>query len=320
MADFYGVLVEEDVLRGGLDRTGADYSGRLYRDCLEFRAPTPLPAFRVVFVIPVASNLFRAYLSDEPKHISSLALDDVLMADNWSIGLVSGPGSVPVVEKIENVQPQPGTYGPVLLDVDGTTLIYGSIPTAWSVDIRTASPLFEKASYTVVASTSIVSASEGLGMDSTYDRWTNSGPVVVKSNLEILKRPVSTRTGIDFNYDFFQKRLRLDSKNDIDVHSGLEALWKRIVRRLISSRGGFFHLSFYGTGLKVKQPLRVTELTKLQGDIEEQVWQEDEVTEVEVSVQKPAQGVLLVILRIDSNLGTISKTLEVPQEGEFVVS
>lgn len=78
-----------------------------------FLIPAPLPPdslpIQVLLVTPIASNLLRVYLSDEPRHQNALGPNDALNRLLWAISLVSGPlgTTTPVIEQIENPQPQP---------------------------------------------------------------------------------------------------------------------------------------------------------------------------------------------------------------------
>ena len=277
--------------------------------------PVVLPDFRVVFATPIDSNTIRVFFSKEPRHISPLSSTDVLNRLNWVLSIVTGPGKLPEFEKVENAQARPDLVGSV--DDAGTI---GAIPTGWSVDVRTARRILEKTTYLIVASSVIVSAD---GLDSMAaspnDRAEHPGVHVERD--PVRRRPVVVRNaGTDFRYDFFEGRYILDPKADIDVHAGVEFLKKRVIRRLISNPGGFFHLPNYGVGLKVKQTFNAAEIGRIQNRITEQIRQEEDVEEMELSVASPASGVLVIRLKVQTARGEgFSIGLEVPEDGQVVL-
>lgn len=274
----------------------------------------PLPPFRVVFVEPLNSNTLRAYVSDEVRHFSPLAVDDALRRTNWSISVVSGPGSAPVIERVENPQPRPDTVG--LIDDLG---INGAIPLAWSVDLRVDRRLLApRTTYRTQASSALRTVGGVAMTGSPYDRDDHPGRIPRQRPAQ--ERPPATARGVDLRYDMFSGRYVLDSKLDVDSHAGLEALKKRIVRRLITRPGGFFHLPTYGAGLKVKGPMNSQELGRLQRRVRLQVLAEEEVVGADVSVAKIAEGVLLVTIKARTVLGLdLGLGLEASDGGLVVV-
>lgn len=320
MADFYGVLVEEEVLRGGLVRSGVDYSGRLYKDCLEFREPTPLPPFRLVLVEPVSSNVLRAYLSAEPRRYSPLSIDDSLLRDNWEVALVAGDGRDPVVEKVGNAQPRPGLVGPILLAIDGVTVIDGPIPTGWSVDITVDTRVLAASTYETVADPAIASADDAytIADAGAYDRAEHPGIFVPRPKAPV--RPIKAQGSPDLRYDFLLGTYVLDSRNDIDIHTGLESLKKRVVRRLLTVPGQFYHLPNYGAGLVVKQLFSAAELGRVQSEVLKQVLEEDDIIEASAAATSPAPGVLVVTVRGTSKSGPgFELGIGVDADGPFLV-
>jgi hypothetical protein len=71
---------------------------------------------------------------------------------------------------------------------------------------------------------------------------------------------------------------------DYANQSGLDLLRKLIIRRLTATPGDFAHIPQYGVGLKVKQPLPVGDLVKLQASIKQQIMQEPDVETVAATV------------------------------------
>jgi len=280
-------------------------------------APLPPPplAFQVVFATPLNSNTIRVFLTKEPRHSSPLGPADALNRLNWDISLIAGPGKVPIVTKVENPLPQP--------DLEDDAL--GPLPTAWSVDLRTNQRILLESTYLTVASPDI-ETQDGLETMAAPPDDRGEHPGIKEPRQLVPFRAVTTQLGIDLFYDFFGDRsaegaYNLDPRNDLDVHSGLSALKKRIIRRLITRPGGFFHLPSYGAGLKTKELFNSTQLAVLRTQIERQVREEEEVSDLSAVVTSPAPGVLIVELKIRTAKGfATSMRIEVPDEGDILIS
>jgi hypothetical protein len=265
---------------------------------------TEVTPFFVLLATPLNSNTIRVYLSREPRHFSPLSEDDVLNRLNWTVSVQSGPGTNPVVESVENAIPQPD------FDVD--------YPRAWSVDLRVDRRIRADTVYLTIASSVLESAAGQALLPFPDDRDDHPGDSTQRSTR---RDPlVSTSGGVDFNYDTFTGLFVLDSKRDLSVHSGEAYLKKRILRRLMSSRGGFFHLANYGVGLKVKEKFDTTTLMLLKNDIQAQILQEEDVESASVSVSTIGQGVLLVSVEVKTARGSFSMKIESNELGEVVVA
>lgn len=89
----------------------------------------------------------------------------------------------------------------------------------------------------------------------------------------------------------------INSGGDYELESGAPLLRKLIIRRLITPRGGFFHLPDYGIGLGVKDLLPAADLQKLRADIQREVLREPEVEEAGVRLRLGTQNDLTVDIR-----------------------
>lgn len=225
-------------------------------------------SFRILLLTPINSNTFRLYFSTEPWHSSTLAARDSLLRTNYAFSIGSGDATAPVVEGVENPQPRPD-------DIAGE-------PGAWSVDLRLDRRILARAIYELEVSNVLGIGGESLTVDEAEAPGISRPRELVQpTSPQFLPDPV------DFFYDTFEGVFRLDSRNDLALHGGVDTLKKRIIRRILSSPGGFSHLPAYGVGLRVKQLLSATARAKLRADILRQVRQEPDVEEatVEVAVQ-----------------------------------
>lgn len=267
----------------------------------------PLALF---FATPLNSNTVRVIFAEEPRHVSQLGATDSLRRDNWTLELVDNGGDLlvvePSIEVVENALPQP-------------SIVTGLPDLPWSVDLRTDRRLIEKATYRIIANTDIVSADGSLTVPpDPDDRAEFPGIHVSRDNVR--RSPTEVRNaGVDLRYDFFEGRYLLDPKDDLDVHDGLEFLKKRVIRRLITTPGGFYHLETYGVGLESKQVFSSLSTAELQVKIIQQLKLEEEIVQVAVDVVFEA-GILFVGIRARTRQrGALILNLQVPEDGEVVV-
>ena len=126
--------------------------------------------------------------------------------------------------------------------------------------------------------------------------------------------------GVDLFYDTFTGAYVLDSRSDLALHAGVEALKKRVIRRLITAPGEFYHLPDYGVGIDVKKQFNATRLTRLQAEIIRQLREEEDIDELAVNLANPSPGVLVVEVRARTVFGLpFGITTTFPGEGFPIV-
>jgi hypothetical protein len=123
-----------------------------------------------------------------------------------------------------------------------------------------------------------------------------SFPGIVETLPRALVRPVSIR-GRDLLYDTFAGSFSVTGGGDIADHGDVEALKKRIIRRMISRPGGFVHLRDYGVGLRTKELPRYGDLAALKMTTALQIREEPDVEAVAVDATVSA-GVLVLGIRV----------------------
>jgi hypothetical protein len=105
----------------------------------------------------------------------------------------------------------------------------------------------------------------------------------------------------------------VSSDGDYLLHEGSDFIRKLIFRRLMTTKGGFYHLPNYGVGLRVKEPLPAGDLISLQKEIKDQIEQEPEITQSRVIVTQSAGALTLVIrARLEPTGQQISFPLNIP--------
>lgn len=253
-----------------------------------FTAPIPTIDFAIFLAVAIESNLLRVVFTREPRHFSELSSDDALRRDAYEISIPT-PAGDSIAPEVEGVE--------VVASAAAWLLAHGiDLPLAWYADVRVARRLLYRESYQVIVSTSI-EAADGSGplMANPGDRGTFPGIVEARGRKRV--QPPSLRTdSIDVRYDTFAGTFVLDGRRDLDTHDGVEALKKRIIRRAISTPGGFSHLPDYGAGLRVKK-LEAREAPKIRQALLDQIRQEPEVAAVFVDVTFSG-GVLYAAIKV----------------------
>lgn len=94
--------------------------------------------------------------------------------------------------------------------------------------------------------------------------------------------------------------LKIGTDGDYAMDTGVVLLKKLIIRRLTTTPGGFFHLSpDYGLGIRVKEPMKTTDLVKLKAEIESQVQNEPEIGACQAILTIDNKGILSIEIRAE---------------------
>ncbi len=91
---------------------------------------------------------------------------------------------------------------------------------------------------------------------------------------------------------------QVNDRGDFALDSRIQGLRKRILRRISTQRGGFFHLPEYGFAQPIKGPVRPGELRNLAVDARAQVEREPEVIRAQVAVQQLRTNPNVVVLTV----------------------
>ncbi len=88
----------------------------------------------------------------------------------------------------------------------------------------------------------------------------------------------------------------VETSGDYGVEQGIPLLRKLFYRRITTTPGGFFHLTQYGLGVRLKAPYNAPQLIALKAEAERQLRLEPEVEAASVSVRLDTDGVLWISL------------------------
>lgn len=298
--------------------SGVDLEGGRSRNSITFSGATVTVStvFRLIASTPINSSTARVFFSREPKHVSPLATTDVLYLPNWSIALSAGTlgTTEPIVTGVDNVRRALAT------EVDLT-----AYPEAHSVDVQFDRRIIWNATYLITAAAQIQSQDLVNNLvdasNAVPPQNERSFPGIHIQRPRRVTRAVRTRTGVDLAYNTFSGLFEFEANNDLANQSGNAALKKRIIRRLLSSPGGFPHLPEYGVGLRQKEALKTTTIAELRLRIQDQVALEPEVERAQVDLSRPEPNTLVVVLHVITTASSsFPLRFNVPSEGPIRVA
>lgn len=260
----------------GLDQWGLE----------EYGSTTPLPPLAIDAALAISTKEVQVTLNREPQSLAPTVVGDALNPATWIIqrldnAFIFSTLSVRkedpltfVVSVLEDFGPFTATHrilSVTLLDADG-----GAI----------SNPPLNRADFAGVLSAE------------TKDEVTRAR---LRSNAirDVANPPLpATGTGTTVG-----GTLVINNAGDYDLESGAPLLRKLIIRRLITLKGGFFHLPDYGLGLGVKETLPAANLIKLRAEAIRQIKREPEVEETDVQLTLSVKNELTVRVRAKTRTG-----------------
>ena len=100
-------------------------------------------------------------------------------------------------------------------------------------------------------------------------------------------------------------QFQINDRGDIAVETRVQGVRKRILRRIITARGGFFHLPEYGVAQPVKSLQRPADLIALASELQRQIEREPEVVRAQVLVTTDpvTPSLVSITVRAQTTLG-----------------
>lgn len=258
MADFPGELIEPFELVDG------------YTAAQLLEIGLGVASIDVLGVAQYSLNSVDVGFSTYPKTFDPALPGDALNPDTYTVTRSDGSPS-PFMQTVEMVGP-----GVVRLYVDA--------------------PFDAGESYDVEVSSLLESEDgETLGEDS------GSFVAVARGrSLNAIDKVRASRTDImgTAGADSIEAGLRYDETGDLANQSGAAYLRKRIVRRLTTALGGFFHLPAYGAGAKLKSKVSESRVSRMEKLMQAQCELEPDVRRARVVVTLRANSVARVVATI----------------------
>jgi hypothetical protein len=231
----------------------------------------------------IEGQTVRVVFDEEPFHLTSAGVNDALNPGNYDITITSGQGVKPQVIGVkENM-----VTGPTLAVFAGDERAF---------DIQTDRQLIVGLQYQVTVKRLVAKAGGALG--SPYSQPFSG---IIKLQEPFL--PTGQRGLVDIASDPVTGGYSVDQGGDIANQSDQSGYKKRIIRRLVTSKGAFSWLPDYGVSVPLKRPMSTRKLGELSLDIVRQVSQEPETATVLPKLELNANGYLSVQLKITTKRG-----------------
>ncbi len=139
-------------------------------------------------------------------------------------------------------------------------------------------------------------------------------PGCVKDVPALVPQGISDIANVPTSPDQFGGVFVVDSSGDYAHDTGEAFLEKLILRRLTTSPNEYFYLAGYGLGIQQKQPLRISDMPKLQAAAQIQLMQEPEFLNVQAQIILTSNNVLYLQVRatLRQNNQQVSTRVPVP--------
>lgn len=217
-------------------------------------------------------NAIDVEFSGALSAVDSTIATDALNPANWSLAAVTLGATVPFVQTVESLDG--GATIRVIFDADlddGATYEITVAPTV--LDTSGAAVIAPLSADVIVPTLGFVSVLDSLPRELRTDIKSTAGAKAVGGTP------------------------RYDETGDLANESGRDYLKKRILRRVSSMRGSFFHLPNYGAGKRLKTIITPAWLSGYQADVKAQVLLEPDVRAVVVTVTRLAVNIVRVSIR-----------------------
>ncbi len=256
------------------DPNGNNWSLRIGIDGGYYTSPV---TFKILAVNAIQNNIVDVDFSMPPLARNSNDTADVLNTSNWILK-DSSNNTIPIamisVPAFTGLQNNQGI-------VAGANL--QNVKLGLSAFITTSVPLFAGINYTLTASPSLKNINGNIISGNLV--WTFQGlyaSEVVTYLINLI--------GNDLSYDFVGNDINATSDGDWDTQTGVEQVKKKILRRLTTKPGGFFHIPNFGIAIPSKTLLLPSKVLKMQKDVKRQILQEPGVTDANVSITSDNNG------------------------------
>jgi hypothetical protein len=232
-------------------------------------------------VLCIATTVVRVYLSVEPQHSNYAILGDALNPLSWVITDPKGNNvQVAGVNIIDDTTYELVTLVPLTGSADVFTLTWNLLDPSGSPFLPGDSPFY--------------------GMTATISSAQQEIPG------DLLNPQVS---------DSANGTLVVGASGDYENEHGAALLRKLIIRRLTSTPGDYFFMPQYGVGVRLKEPVPLSDLASLRKNIEVNLRKEPELLNCRVRLRlDESKGILFISVKtMGPNGREVSTNLEIPQ-------
>jgi hypothetical protein len=238
--------------------------------------------FYIVQASAIQNNIIDVDFNVPPLAINPNNANDALNPANWALSDSMG-------NKIFIASISVPIFNPALQTNNGISS--GSnltnIKNGLSLFLTTASALSASTTYTLTASSNLQDQN-GTIITGTLV-WTFAGLY----STEVVTY-ITNLIGNDLSYDFINNDITATIDGDWDVMTGIPQIKKKILRRLTTAPGAFFHLPNFGVSIPSKTMLLPSKILKMQKDLRRQIVQEPGVVDANVTITSNSDGNLFV--------------------------
>ena len=224
--------------------------------------------------IAINSHTCRVFFDKPMKAINAGDINDALTASAYTFEIISGTGIIPEAISVVKVDSQ-------TFDIKVSTPFLTVQYRVWAgIELQTqtgAPPAGQR-------------YADFQGFDKYQTDPTDDYGDIKKCHLP--NSPVAGRFGIT-------------DTGDIAIQQGVSALYKRLLRRLITKKGGYVFYSDFGIKYKINKNIKPRDLPELEADAKRQLLIDDMVQDADVKVIIMATNIVMLFARVISDLGMI---------------
>ena len=251
------------------------------------------PEFQVESSILRTRNTLEVTFDQEPVHVDPEDPVSATNPDNWSFPVVVGtPENNRLIQNISYIG-----NNTIRIAFDGPL----DPQIGYSIDISNIESTDE--GIFIAGSDFFISYGAEQGAEEPFQPEERS--------FDIANPQLPSQAGENQSLGTFQ----IDDTGDLLNDSGRNSLKKRIIRRITTIPGGFFHLPEYGLSFREGELITSTELRRLQTSTEEQIRQEPGVINARVLVSQTSPGIINLTARVQDSTGMfeVSETLDLTE-------
>lgn len=246
----------------------------------------PAAAFAVDHALAIDGNTVRITYTDNPQTVHDRLTTDGLNPRNYAITILAGPNAA-WSPRVAHVYPVDGD--PLSLDL--------------RLDQTMPGKMMSQQTQFRVTVTNVMSAAGAMLVGAPYAAFWSLNQMVMETTVRLdraagrdLSRPWTPNSPAGGTF-------RIGSSGDYRFDSGLTLVKKLIYRRILTVKGGFFHLPNYGMGLKPKAVAYPYQLTSARAEMRRQILEESEVQDCTVKVTQTAQGIVIFFVKVRTKQG-----------------
>lgn len=124
----------------------------------------------------------------------------------------------------------------------------------------------------------------------------------------------------DFAFDVYSGAFVVDSRGDIGVHSGRDAILERAIRFVTTQRGAFYHLPGWGLDVRIKKLSTTSRTAELQVDILQGLREDEDISDLEVEIDRDRGYLLISISGTLADGQAVDLKLTRTPEGDVIVA